>query len=188
MANDSGHRWFWRSITGATIAYAWTSVVLPYIAPLGATLIAMLLALAAEPKIPWVYIWVAMLVAFAMTSVGILRLDEMLERRRVKDKLNFAKMRYGRNIHGPGVFLGIILGSSASVPIEFEVEEVRTKVNNTVPDKELDITPITVPAHGTGFVDDHVIDIGAPPRNRVRLKVSQSSKSNMGVWGSRSTT
>jgi hypothetical protein len=112
-----------------------------------------------------VYIWVGALFAFAAASHGAVQFDQWLQRRRVADKLNFAHVRLVRDIRGtPMLALGVGLGSSADAPIEFEVSECRTRLNNRVPtNRTYAVRNFTVPPRGGAWFDDHLIDFGQPP-------------------------
>lgn len=157
--------WFWKGLATGTVSYVWGKFVLPAIVVLGAPLVTIVLGAFAEPVIPWMYIWVSAIVSLAAASGSMVWIDQTIEKRRIKNKLNFAKMRLGRNIHGPGVFLGVELSNTAMVPVEFRVERVQTRVANRVPTvTRFDRTNFEVPANGVAWFDDHVIDIGAPPR------------------------
>jgi hypothetical protein len=123
-----------------------------------------LLGVYAKPAIPWMYIWVAALISFAMVSGGMLWFSQIIDRNRVRDKLGFLSVNTSRNIRGAGVILGINLKSSASMPIEFKVEQIVTRVGNRVPDNANHSASFTIPPEGVGWFNDNVIDIGPPPK------------------------
>jgi hypothetical protein len=94
----------------------------------------------------------------------LVRFDDWRDKRRVKGKLDFTSIRIGRIISGPCTFLGVLLSSGAAVEIEVDLIEARTRIDNRVPkETTFKVTPIVVPPHGTGWFNDHEIEVNNPP-------------------------
>lgn len=137
------------------LSYAWPFVAAAVTAPLGYI-----------QGLPWMYIWVASGLMFAATAHGLQQFALLRDRTKIKDNLNFAQIRIGRNIHGEGMFLGVLFVNQANSPIEFDVQEANTRLNDKfLPRKPFDRKSFTVPAKGFGWFDDHIIDIGVPPKS-----------------------
>lgn len=91
--------------SGAIRAIAF-HVTTTYLLPIGAPLIAGYLGYV--QGLPWMYIWVGALLAFAAAAHGAVQFDQWLQRRRVADKLSFAHVRLVRDIRGtPALALGV---------------------------------------------------------------------------------
>lgn len=157
-------RWFWRFIAEQTVGHVFSTYVLPFLWPIGAPIMTALLGYYAKPEIPWMYIWATTVFVFAMANGGALWFSQILYQNRIKDKLNFLSVITSRNIRGDGVLIGIRVKSIASVPMEFSVENIRTRVGNRVPDDaNHSVASFSIPAEGVGWFNDNVIDIGVPP-------------------------
>ena len=114
--------------------------------------------------LPWGYLSLGVLAAFALASHGLLRSDEWRDRRRVEGKLAFASVNVGRDIKGKGIIVGISLKSSAAFPLEFQVTEMRTSLGDKIPALEHKARKVTLPATGAGWFNDNPIEIADPPR------------------------
>jgi hypothetical protein len=115
--------------------------------------------------VPTPYLLAACSLIFGGVSWASLQIALLRDRTKIMNNLNFSQIRVGRNIHGAGMFLGVVLVSRAGTPIELDVQEVRTSLNEKYPPrKPFAKTKFIVPANGTAWFDDHVIDIGEPPR------------------------
>jgi hypothetical protein len=102
---------------------------------------------------------------FGGVATGIVRFDEWIDRRSVKEKLAFSHLRIIKNIRGEGFAIGAAFQSSADMPIEFQLESINTRIGDRVPQKRsFDLTRFTIPRRGSGWFDDHIIDVGTPPR------------------------
>jgi hypothetical protein len=162
--------WFWRIITairalgdGATVwAFLTSHTVAIYI--LGPLLTAWGFIAGWKEDVPTPYLLAACSLIFGGVSWASLQIALLRDRTKVMNNLNFAQIRVGRNIRGAGMFLGVALVSRANIPIEFDVQEVSTKLNEKFPPRmPFAATKILVPANGIAWFDDHVIDIGVPP-------------------------
>jgi hypothetical protein len=88
----------------------------------------------------------------------------MLQRRRVKDKFNFATVRAVVCIGKPEISLGVSMHSQADVPLDYSIEKVVTRIGDRVPKKSgYNLTKYKCPPRGNAWFDDHFIDIGTPP-------------------------
>lgn len=150
---------------GGTVSFIWSQAIWPWLAPIGAPVVAALLGWAQGA--PIMYVWVGTCLAFAAATTGVLRLEEWLARRRVEDKLVLAQCRFARHVGGGGNFaLGFAVNNRADFPIQFEIEDLRTQIDNRVPPPVSGpISPrrVTVSPGGVGWWDDQLIKI-SPPR------------------------
>jgi len=162
--------WFWRAVAAIRAVGAGTTLWALLTSPMAAAylwgplLTAWGFIAGWKEDIPTPYLLAACSLIFASACWAALQTSILLDRSRVKDRLNFTRMRIGRNINGPGMFLGVDLHSQASVPIEMEVQEVKTRIGNRVPtNTQFPVRKLLVPPFGNAWFDDHVIDIGQPP-------------------------
>jgi hypothetical protein len=163
MSKAPSKDWIGQAIVGGAIKATAYHITLTYGLPIGIPLVTGLIGYLSN--YPWFWIWLGVLAAFAFISNGLLNFSEWLDRRSVKDKLVFGQVRTAKHINGPGIALGITLSSKAAVPIELNVREVRTKLNNRVPPKTtFEKTDFIVPPQGNFWFDDHTIDIGESPK------------------------
>jgi|SRR5215472_6829090 len=160
---NSDTRWLRRAIAAGSVKAIASQITLTYIIPLGLPLVT---AFAGYLQgLPWMYLLVGAGLMFGAVSTGLVRFDEWMDKRRVTDKLKFSGVRMGKDIHGSGYFLGVSFQSAADLSIEFEVQEMRTRLRNNVPEKTSYAQPkIVIPPRGIGWFDDHIIDIGPPPK------------------------
>jgi hypothetical protein len=99
--------------------------------------------------IPTPYLLAACSLIFGCVSWGLSQIGLLLDRTKVRDNLNFSAIRVGRNIHGSGIFMGCNFASRANVPIEFDVQEIKTRLHNMVPEKSsFAVTKFVVPPNG----------------------------------------
>jgi hypothetical protein len=66
--------------------------------------------------VPTPYLLATCSLIFGGISWAALQIATLNDRNRVRDRLNFSRIRVGRNIHGPGMFLGVDLASQAAGP------------------------------------------------------------------------
>jgi hypothetical protein len=165
-------QWFWRTIAairafgaGATLwAFLTSQIAAVYL--WGPLLTAWGFIAGWKEGVPTPYLLAACSLIFGGISWAALQISTLKDKNRVRDRLNFSRIRIGRNIHGPGMFLGIDLSSQAAVPIEMHIQQVRTRLDNRVPAQTVfNVTTFIIPPFGNAFFDDHVIDIGNPPRS-----------------------
>lgn len=114
--------------------------------------------------VPLFYLSIGTTLMFAATATGMLRFDEWRFRQRVKDKLNFSDVRVAKKLNAAGavesIVLGFILRSSAVFPIEFDVQELQTRLGETFPPKKLyKKARLIIPAGGSGWFDDYPINV-----------------------------
>ena len=147
----------WRAIASGSVRAVAYHITLTYLIPLGAPLITLWLGYL--QGYPWMYIWVAMLIAFAAVCTGLLRFDEWYSRRKVESKLNITAPRVARNVIGDGFSLGLQLHNSAHFPIDFEVDTMRTRIGDRVTQTPPVVRSITIPALGFGWWDDGIINV-----------------------------
>ena len=154
-------RWLKKRLAGGTVQGVTSHIVATYILPLGAPVVTVVIGYISD--LPWFWIWLGALAAFAFISHGLLRFDEWRDRRRIDGKLAFQSIVFGRNIRGRGLILGLRFNNLAAFSLEFEVTEVRTRLGDTVPALEHEATKHTVPATGIGWYNDNPIELDNPP-------------------------
>jgi hypothetical protein len=158
---NSDRRWLQRAVAAGSIKAIASQITLTYVIPIALPIVTVLAGYL--HGLPWMYLLTAAGIMFATISTGLVRFDEWIDRRRVSDKLRFASVRIGKDIRGEGFFLGVVFHNAADVTMEFEIEEMRTRLGNRVPEKiSYDQPKIVIPPRGNGWLDDHVIDIGEP--------------------------
>ena len=138
----------------ATVFQA-TLVALPFV-------VASMTAVAGSMQsIPWMWVLMATSVAFASVAVGVLRFHEVLGRLRVEGKLFCECPRIALEISNQGICLGVALRSTADVPIEFEVEDMKTELMGVYPPKKAyPRKNFIVPPNGVAWFDDYEVQIG----------------------------
>lgn len=115
-------------------------------------------------SIEWFKLFVGIAVMFAAVSHGLLRIDEWRYRNQAKHKLVFHSMKIQKILSNNGaveaIRLGYRLENKAMFPIQFEVVELKTSVNNLTPSKtEYENNKISISANGSGWFEDHDIKI-----------------------------
>ena len=116
-------------------------------------------------NVPLFWIWLGVLVAFSYTASGLLRFDEWLYRRRVQDKLVFESVLVGNDISHQGINIGVLVRSTATFPVEFEIKSFRTQLGPAAPEGRYSKQKITVQSNGLGFAYDNLIRIPSSPQN-----------------------
>jgi hypothetical protein len=165
MANQvtkSDKNWIAREVFSGSIKAIGYQATITYVLPLG---LAFVTGLAGYLQgLPWMHILVGAGVMFGAITTGLVRFDDWRERRRIKGKLVVPIVNAGRDTQGPGIVLGVALLNEASFPLEWELTECRTRIQNRVPPNlPYRSTRITLGPKGEGFFNDHPIDIGTPP-------------------------
>lgn len=159
--SNDGKAWIARSLGSGfvrAIAYHFTLV---FLIPIGIPLAAAYAGYVAH--LPWMYIIVAASLCFGGVSTGLVRLSEWMEKGRVDGKLQFASINVGVDVQGKGFFFGVNLISKAAVPIDVVFEEIRTRIESTVPAQtQFDIKEFTIQPEGSGFMNDHLIVVASP--------------------------
>jgi hypothetical protein len=150
------------TVAFATIGFIWSHAVLPWLVLVGPPIVTGLLAYLNDAGAYKVAL--AVQFSFAAMAVGLYYADLELSRRRVKGNLQFHSVRVGRNINGPGIFLGVVFSNTSDFPIEFEVKELRTRMGDRVPAKTgFDVKNVVVGPRAIGWYDDHIIQPDTPP-------------------------
>jgi hypothetical protein len=137
-------------------------VAVTYVLPLGLTALAAIGSYSEGLSLTTAI--VACSLTFGGVTTGLVRFDEWRDRRRVSDKLNLTNAYVGKEMRGPELFVGVAFANTASVPVDFEVSQIRSRIGTTVPVNPNDGAYGTIPAHGNGWVHDGGIQIAAPPK------------------------
>lgn len=112
----------------------------------------------------WFYIIIGVTFATAMVFHGLVKWDEW-QSKGVEHQIAFRSVRFGKEIHGKGITIGLEMVSSASFPLDFEVSELMVKLGDKVPQEEHRAGQIlTIPPKGIVVHDSHAIKIDNPPR------------------------
>ena len=163
MAREKNTGWFGRAIASATVGFVWGHAVMPWVVLVAPPIVTGWLAYLSDAGAYKTAL--AIQISFAAMSAGLYFADLELFRRRIKDKLQFSSVRFGRNIGGPGFFLGIVFSNTSDFPIEFEIKELRTKIGDRVPVRTtFDVKNVVVGPKGIGWFDDHIIQVDNPPK------------------------
>lgn len=122
-------------------------------------------------SIDWFKLSIGIAVMFAAVSHGLLRIDEWRYRNQAKYKLVFHSMKIHKILSNNGavetIRLGYNLENKATFPIQFEVVELKTSVNNLTPSKtEYENNTISIYANGSGWFEDYDINIPAQITNK----------------------
>lgn len=150
-------RWFKKRVAGGTAQAVTSHIVATYILPLGAPVVTVVIGYISD--LPWFWIWLGALASFALVSHGLLRCSEWWERRRVEGKLSLVSPTITL-IQKKGYALGVKVQNSAVFPIEVELEELRTQINNKIPSGKRQIkTRFSVPPGLFGWFIDNPIDV-----------------------------
>ncbi len=152
-------RWFGKEVAGGSIRAVVFYITTKYILPLGAPIVTAIIGL--RSGLPWFWIWLGALAAFAFISTGLLRFDEWLARRRVEGKL-FLLQPGAVTVLNQGYALGVQFHNSAVFPIEVEIIELRTQLNNKVPTKRVGSKKMVVQPNVSGWFYDYPIDFEPP--------------------------
>ena len=115
-------------------------------------------------SIDWFKLSIGIAVMFAAVSHGLLRIDEWRYRNQAKYKLVFHSMKIHKILSNKGavaaIRLGYTLENKAMFPIQFEVVELETSINDLTPSKtEYENNKISIYANGSGWFEDHDINI-----------------------------
>lgn len=160
---DTAKRWG-AAIATATVGFFWSHAALPWILLIGLPVVTGWLAYLGDAGAYKVAL--AVQFAFAAMAVGLYHADLEMSRRRIKNVVQFSNVRFGRNINGPGIFLGIAFVNASEFPVEFEIKKLRTRISDKVPAKTtFDVKNVVMSPRAAGWFDDHVIQIDNPPKN-----------------------
>ena len=134
-----------------------------YVIPLGVPLAAGYLL--RFQGLAWGYVVTGAALAFGGVATGLVRLDEWVDRWRIKDKLDFTNIRVGRKTGTTQFALGVLLHNRAARQIDCEIISWHTRLADRVPkEQKFSITRIAISPGGNGWFDDHLIEVGEPPR------------------------
>jgi hypothetical protein len=162
-ARTDEQKWVTRALARGSLSAIGKHITTAYLIPIGVPLVTGYLAYLRS--VPWDQVLLYGAVTFAGVTHGLVKFDDWLDRRRVKEKLTVGLVRVGRAMVGPGMRFGIQLDSEAAVPIEFDVVDVATRIADRVPPKmPFDRTRFVIPPRGVGWFDDHMINLGTTPR------------------------
>jgi hypothetical protein len=155
--------WLARAFASGAIKAIVHHIFVVYVIPLGTPLVVAYIG--HLEGYPWFIILVGSSLAFSGVTTGLVRLDDWIERRRVKGKLQFAQISVGRDINSQGIFVGINLINKSAIPIDMTFTEVRTRVGNQVPlDTKFNNSELTIPPSGIGWLNDHAINLANIPK------------------------
>jgi hypothetical protein len=161
-ANKDEGSWLARNALAGSVRALAGHFTVTYILPIGLPLMTALIGYV--QGVSWMWVLVGGGLMFGGVTTGLVRFDDWRERRRVRDKLTFQRVLVGRGVRYGGVTLGMELASAASVPIEVQVREVRTRLKNVVPADSFPTRSTIVSPRGLVGFNDHAIDIGEPPK------------------------
>ena len=123
-------RWLKKRLAGGTVQGVTSHIVATYILPLGAPIVTVVIGYISD--LPWFWIWLGALAAFAFITTGLLRFDEWFVRMRVEGKL-FLVSPGILLIRNQGYALGVQVQNNAVFPIEVELEDLRTQFESKIP-------------------------------------------------------
>ncbi|MGI0016395.1 MAG: hypothetical protein ACREBU_23490 [Nitrososphaera sp.] len=150
-----------QAIASGTVQAIVFHITKTFILPIGMPVMTVFFGRLAD--FPWFYIWIGFLASLAFVFHWLVKLDEWLYRVRVKDKIVFSMVRFGKNIHGEGIFIGFEMNSLADFPIDFDVKSLAVKLGDKVPrDEHQAGRPLTIPPKGKGWCDSNIITIDPP--------------------------
>ena len=129
----------------------------------------------------WFYLFVGAAVLFAAVSTGMLRFSEWRTRSSVAHKLGFNNLRIDKIRDESGVVralrIGAMLSNKAVFPIAYELASVSTSIDKFYPPKmPYKKSQYTVPAGGSGWFDDHYIQIPSPRMGQVEGELTYELK------------
>ncbi len=153
-------RWFKKEAAKGSVHGVVSYAVATYILPLGAPVVTVAIGYASG--LPWFWIWLGALAAFAFISTGLLRFDEWLVRRRVEGKLSLSTpgmMPFQKQ----GYAIGVQMYNNAEFPIEVELIELRTQINHKLPSKKrVGNNLLIVNSKNYAWFYDNPIELEAP--------------------------
>lgn len=108
----------------------------------------------------WMWSLMAASLAFGGSSAGFFYLFEFVGKRAIDGRLSCESPRVSIDIVSGKPCLGINLQSSADVPVEFEVSQIKTEVSGVYPQsKPFDLATFLIPPRGIGFFNDFSISV-----------------------------
>ena len=121
--------------------------------------------------LPWGYIYVGTLAAFAFGMHGLCRLQEWNYKNKVKDKLIFSTANLNKVPKNDLAFrLGFALHNAAEFPIQFEITSLKTDFGEDIKRKRIKEQErkkiIDIPANGKGWFNDEPIELSDFPASQ----------------------
>lgn len=176
MQPESEKSWIVRALASGVL-----KAVAFYLATVAGPFIAAAVTFAAgaiDNSVSWMWVFMASSLTFAGTAVGILRFYELLQKTRVEGNLNCLSPSIGIDLNEPnGICLGLNLQSNGDVPIEFEVQSVRTKLQDKYPpNKPFELKKFIIPPRGVAFFNDYAINVDPPKSASVEGLVDMEIK------------
>lgn len=115
---------------------------------------------------PLFEIYVGSLASFAFAALILNQFASWLDKRRIRDRLLFSRIRLNRSPKENTLVLGSEFTSDSHMPIEFVVEELRTSIEQKIPERTgFKKSNIEVPPKGGAYFDDHPITLAKFPCN-----------------------
>ena len=121
--------------------------------------------------LPWFYIYVGACVVFAFVCKGLLWFTDWRFRTTARYKLSFYDLKVSQILSDDGsvseIKLGFILQSSATFPIQFEIQDLDTKLMDGLypPKREYKKKRIIMDPDKKGWFSDHGIKLGGGDTN-----------------------
>ena len=154
--------WIGKELGKGALRGAVQHAVAVYLLPLGAPVVTV--AIGYSSDLPWFWIWLGALAAFAFVSTGLLQFSLWADRRRVESKLYLAFPGIVP-IQNEGYALGVHLHNMAARLVDVELSEIRSQINHRIPIKKgIPMTQLTLQPNLYGWFYDNPIlfDIPSP--------------------------
>ena len=115
--------------------------------------------------IPWFYLAVGIMLAFAASITWLVQFDQWRYRNTAANKLLFHSARINRRQNeakqATAVSMGVNLQSTAIFPIRIRIAGVRTQYREHYPPRrEYENRELTIQPHGQAWFDDFYIETG----------------------------
>ncbi len=135
---------------------------------------------------PWMWSMAAGALGFGGCAAGAFFLSVIVARQRVSAKLGLAGPRFAFDITSKDVILGVSLQSTAQIPLEFEIKEIRTQLGDAYPpSRPFTNTVFNVPPGGQGWFFDHPIPVARGGGHEKTVNGTVTAKIAYGRPGSR---
>lgn len=113
--------------------------------------------------VPAFYVYCGLVLLFAMSATGMLRISEWWYRISPRNKLAYSNGRIAVAVDGAGdpqaLTLGFIVRNLAEFPLTFVVEEIDCRVGTTVSKHPHTPVPITMSPKGDGWYEGGSIEV-----------------------------
>ena len=143
-------------------------------------------------ELPWVYILLAFLFAFAMTALGLNQLRTWQVNRTPENKVQISIPHVGLVLDHTTtpkkvmvITLGINAVNSAQFPMEISIDKLDAQISNKVPTKEFSSRCIGLPIGQTATFTSHKIDLsgetleGALLQGKLQGEISYGKSGNL---------